>query len=215
MTESEFNNEVMAAFTRTFPSTMEWLAKFNAAGRAAILSQWHAELADQPVYSVTGAIERIHVGDQPGPAAYDRESWPAFILRAIREWNPAEPDATWRRDAVECRVCDDLGSVACFSPDALERLLAAPQTPDEAIEAMPPHWIQCTCARGKDYWHYPNRPAKPLAKFDRERIVPTAAGVPAFREFVRAHGFRLQPWFQSKWQPAETEPYVEFAEWAG
>ena len=103
MTKTEWNELVLGTFERCYPSTMDWLSDRPDNG-AAVLSQWYVELQDYKAEDVIEAIEDIHRRHE-GPAAYDRECWPAWISRniskkreAIRlrtEWRSGAPAGVW------------------------------------------------------------------------------------------------------------------------
>lgn len=81
MNQTEWDSFVLDVFERCYPSTMDWLAQRPDRG-GAVLSQWFLELKDFRTEDVSEAIETIHRRNE-GPAAYDRECWPAFIRRFI------------------------------------------------------------------------------------------------------------------------------------
>lgn len=188
MTEIEFKTLIDGTLSACFPETGRWLA--GLPNRKDVLEVWRRELIDLDFKLAKLAIERIHSGREPGPAAYERETWPGFIRRAVLAYKAAQvADANLWRDTYFCLECRDIGSIECYSEKAVEAVLQ--EKNDAVIERLPTVWYQCTCKRGKQWIVRTRGPNKPVAVFDEQRAVRIAAGVATLRDFVVERGFRF------------------------
>lgn len=78
-------NQFLKHFAASFPDAGQWLTALP--NRKETLSQWLAILTAKRVTLELArqALDAIAAGDAQCPKGFERDQWPAFIVRAIRE----------------------------------------------------------------------------------------------------------------------------------